>query len=112
MPPVSGGWLQVIPDASADSLEAAIMNTIEPETVVQTDGWQGDLCPGDEVLGGRETREVVQLERSLVHTPRKVVELFLEIQDAKAASPNCRKSGCAYRRGVVVSKQIRSLTGP
>jgi transposase-like protein len=33
--------LQVIPDASAGSLEAAIKNTIEPGTVIQTDGWQG-----------------------------------------------------------------------
>mgnify|MGYP000356042570 FL=1 len=33
--------LQIIPDASADSLKGAITNTIEPGTVVQTDGWRG-----------------------------------------------------------------------
>jgi len=33
--------LQVIPDASSESLEFAIMNTIEQGAVVQTDGWRG-----------------------------------------------------------------------
>jgi transposase-like protein len=33
--------LQRVPDASANSLEDAIQNTIEPGSIIQTDGWQG-----------------------------------------------------------------------
>ena len=33
--------LQRVPDASGDSLEAAIQSHVEPGSIVQTDGWQG-----------------------------------------------------------------------